>query len=56
MDENKKILPTKTRAVQRSESKRLLDYNDPLFHVKSVLDVSKEALAERKEHAKRRVL
>jgi hypothetical protein len=41
-------MPITTRAVLRSESKRLLDYIDPLAFVKSSLDVSKEALAERK--------
>ena len=56
IEEPKLTVPATTRAVLRSESRRLLDFIDPLSHVKPVHDVSKAALAERKKHAKRRVI
>jgi hypothetical protein len=56
MEEPIPKMPATTRAVLRSESRRLLDFIDPLAFVKPAHDVSKAALAERKKHAKRRVI
>jgi hypothetical protein len=45
-----------SKIIQRSESKKILDSLDPLRDFKPATDYSKDALAERKQLAKRRVL
>jgi hypothetical protein len=45
-----------SKIIQRSESKKIMDSLDPLRDFKPATDYSKDALAERKQLAKRRVL
>ena len=45
-----------SKIIQRSESKKIMDSLDPLRDFKPVTDYSKDALDDRKQLAKRRVL